>query len=62
MQYRLKRFTKEDISEDIILKKKIKSNLNKTRLMIFREEGKLKKQRILVYAFEVVKEFIYFFI
>ena len=30
--------------------------------MIFREEGKLKKQRILVYAFEVVKEFIYFFI
>jgi hypothetical protein len=27
--------------------------------MIFKEEGKLKKPRILVYAFEVLKEFIY---
>jgi hypothetical protein len=29
--------------------------------LIFKEEGKLKKPRILVYAFEVVKEFIYLF-
>lgn len=30
--------------------------------MIFKENGKLKKQRIFVYAFEVIKEFIYLFI